>query len=66
MGRQHRKKRRMEIQQKQKRRIKLKKLRTAYDQADTSSEKDQILEKVKKIAPWLSKKEFLAPLKSSK
>lgn len=63
MGREHRKRRRMVIRQKQNRSAKLKKLRADYAKADTTSKKDQILAKVAKVAPWLSEEDFLAPLK---
>ena len=63
MGREHKKRRRMVIRQKQNRQAKLKKLRSAYAEAKTSSKKDQILAKLAKTAPWLSQEEFLAPLK---
>jgi len=63
MGREHRKRRRTVIRQKQNRQAKLKKLRTAYAKAKTTSKKDQILSKVAKVAPWLSEEQFLAPLK---
>lgn len=56
----------MKIRQKQKRSRKLKKLRQAYDESNKVTEKNQILDKVAKIAPWLSKEEFLAPLKNKK
>lgn len=49
------------IQRKKRRREKLKKLRARYFQAKTEKEKNLILEKVKKIAPWLSEEEFLTP-----
>ena len=51
------------IRRKRKRREKLRKLREKYKLAKTQNEKDKILEKVWKIAPWISKEEFLSPLK---
>jgi len=62
MGRQHAKRRSMKISQAQKRRKKLGKLRRAYGKTDSETKKEQILEKVFKIAPWLSKEKFLEPL----
>jgi hypothetical protein len=64
MGRQHRKKRRMSIRQRQKRQKKLAKLREKYSKADSQTEKDQILKKVYKISPQLTKEEFEKPLKN--
>ncbi|MFC1710982.1 DUF6800 family protein [Patescibacteria group bacterium] len=66
MGRDHSKKRQMTIRQKQKRRQKLAKLRSVYVKSDSSSKKEQILEKVLKIAPKLSPEEFLKSLKPEK
>lgn len=51
------------IEKRRKRREKLKKLREKYLLAKTKEEKERILEKVRKIAPWLSEEKFLAPLK---
>jgi hypothetical protein len=51
------------IEKRRKRRAKLKKLREKYLLAKTKEEKEKILEKVRKITPWLSEEEFLAPLK---
>jgi len=51
------------IEKRRKRREKLKKLREKYLLAKTKEEKERILEKLRKIAPWLSEEEFLAPLK---
>lgn len=42
-----------------KRREKLRKLKEKYKLAKTEEEKKKILEKVKRIAPWLSEEEFL-------
>ncbi len=49
-----------------KRKEKLRKLREKYKSARTNEEKEKILEKAKKIAPWLLKDEFLAPLNEHK
>ena len=51
----------MKIKQAQKRRTKLAKLRQLYNEG--KKDKDKILEKVFKIAPWLNKEEFLKPIK---
>lgn len=63
MGRSHSKRRKMTIRIKQKRRKKLAKLRQAYIEAKNKEEKEKVLEKVFQIAPWLTKEEFLSPLK---
>jgi hypothetical protein len=55
--------RRKTIRRQRKRRQKIKKLREKYLAASNETERQAILEKVKKVSPWLSKKEFLAPLK---
>jgi len=47
------------FQRKQKREEKLKKLRKKYQAVKEKRGKEKILEKVKKIAPWLSEEEFL-------
>ncbi len=64
MGRQHSKRRSMVIRQKQKRRAKLAQLRKLYKEG--KKDKGKILEKVFKIAPMLSKEEFLKPTKEEK
>ena len=61
MGRQHKKRRSMIIKIKKKRQTKLKKLRQQY--AEGKKDKDRILEKAAKIAPCLTKEEFLEPVK---
>ena len=60
------KRRKFEIKKKRKRREKLKKLRGLYSQAKGEKEKEKIFEKALKISPWLTKEEFLAPLKKKK
>jgi hypothetical protein len=55
--------RKTELHQRRKRKEKLRKLRSKYALAKTNQEKEKILEKVKRIAPWLSEEEFLEPLK---
>ena len=54
--------RKTELHRRRKRKEKLGKLRKKFLLAKTSQEKEQILEKVRRIAPWLSKEEFLKPL----
>ncbi|MGE4554913.1 MAG: DUF6800 family protein [Candidatus Paceibacterota bacterium] len=53
-----------QLRQKRKRKQKLKKLREKYILAKTQEEKEKILEKVFKIAPWLTEEEFLKPLRN--
>ena len=62
MGREHKKRRRMVIRQSQKRKLKLKKLRQAYVRTEDNAKKEQLLAKVFKLAPWLTKEEFLQPV----
>lgn len=56
-------KRRIKIKQARHRREKISRLRQRYLAAKSSLEKEKIWEKVKKVAPWLSEKEFASPLK---
>ena len=65
MGRLRVKRRKHQIKTKQLRKAKLAKLRVAYSKAKTSSEKEKILEKLHKIAPWLAREDFLATLKNT-
>jgi len=60
------KRRKFQIRLKQKRKMKLAKLRQDYLQAKTGNEKEKIWEKASKIAPWLSQEEFLAPVRKKK
>ena len=62
MGKEDPKRRSLKIKKAQKRAKKLARLRQLYAQAKTEQEKEKILEKLFKIAPWLSKEEFLKPL----
>jgi len=55
------KRRRFEIKKRQERRKKLAKLRELYSKTKSKKEREKILEKVAKIAPYLSEEEFLAP-----
>lgn len=63
MGKVSSKRRAMVLRQKRLRRVKLKKLRQAYQAAKSQTEKDQLLVKVDKIAPWLSQEEFISAIK---
>ncbi len=53
----------MQIKIKQKRKKKLAGLRQKYLKASFSQDKNKILKKVQKLAPWLTKEGFLAPIK---
>lgn len=53
------KKRHLQIKQKHKRKIKLKKLYLKYLKANVASEKKKILEKAIRLSPLLTKEEFL-------
>lgn len=64
MGRENKKRRSMKIKQAQKRRVKLGKLRQLYQEG--KKDKEKILEKVNKIAPWLSEEEFLKSIEKTK
>jgi hypothetical protein len=50
--------RQTEIHQRRKRRSNLKKLRAKFAAAKDKKEKEKILEKVRRMAPWLSEEEF--------
>jgi hypothetical protein len=65
MGKGSPKRRKFEIRKAQKRSQKLAKLRLLYTKANSPKEKEKILEKVFKISPWLTKEEFLKPIKNS-
>lgn len=66
MGREHKKRRAMKIKQAQLRQSKLANLRKKYLKAEMESDRDLIWEKVVKIAPWLTKKEFSVSIKKVK
>lgn len=51
-----------QIRKKRKREEKLRKLREKFKLAKTNQERQKILDKVGKIAPWLKVEDFLAPL----
>lgn len=57
------KKRKIHLKTREKRKAKLAKLRQKYLAAKMGSDKEKILEKARKIAPWLSQEEFLASAK---
>lgn len=54
-------KRKMQISQRRHRSEKLGKLRAKYTKTESEMEKEKILEKAGRVAPWLTEKEFLAP-----
>ncbi|PIS08797.1 hypothetical protein COT75_04935 [Candidatus Beckwithbacteria bacterium CG10_big_fil_rev_8_21_14_0_10_34_10] len=56
----------MSIRTKNKRQLKLAKLREKYQKTSSGTEIEKILAKVKKIAPALTKEEFLKHLKPIK
>jgi len=56
-------KRKMQIAKRRLRHKKLGKLREKHLASDSAGEKKKILEKVFRLAPWLSEKEFLDPAK---
>ncbi len=58
--------RKTEIHRRRVRQERLKRLRTKFALAKTNQEKEKILEKVKRIAPWLSEGEFIEPLSGKK
>ncbi|OGZ32849.1 MAG: hypothetical protein A3I88_02695 [Candidatus Portnoybacteria bacterium RIFCSPLOWO2_12_FULL_39_9] len=58
--------RQTELHRRQKRREKLKKLRAKFALAKNNEEKERILEKVRRMAPWLLSTEFLKPLEKEK
>lgn len=60
MGKVYDKKRRMVLRQRQQRRAKLKKLKQAYLNAKTDAEKARIIEKVSRLAPYLSAQAYLS------
>ena len=57
------KKRKIRIRIRKRRKRKLAKLRQEYYLAKTREKKEEILERFKKIAPWLSEEEFLTSVK---
>ncbi|HUV43156.1 MAG TPA: hypothetical protein VMY36_04635 [Patescibacteria group bacterium] len=58
-----RNKRRSQIKIKQRRKKKLAKWRQLYSKANSQDKKEEILIKVRKVAPLLTKEEFLASIK---
>ncbi|MFC1790246.1 DUF6800 family protein [Patescibacteria group bacterium] len=56
----------MKISQNRQRQKKLKAMRQKYQAAKTITEKEKILAKLDKIAPWLSEKELLAKVETEK
>ena len=55
--------RQREIKARRMRKLKMEKLRTRYTEAKSATQKEQVLEKLGRITPWLSQEEFVAPLK---
>ncbi len=53
-----------EMNRRSQRHAKLAKLRVRFTAAKNDDEKNVILDKVGRIAPWLSHEEFLAPIES--
>ncbi|MCD6407198.1 hypothetical protein J7L81_04945 [Candidatus Aerophobetes bacterium] len=51
------------IAKRRKRKEKLRKLREKYLAAKTDEERQKVLDKAKRIAPWLSQEEFLEPIR---
>ena len=61
-----RNRRQFEIRKKRKRREKLKKLKEKFLSAKSQEEKDKILEKMKRIAPYLNVEEYIKEISSEK
>lgn len=55
--------RQREIHARRARKLKTSKLRARYSEAKSATQKEQVLEKLARISPWLSLEEFAAPLK---
>lgn len=64
MSRIDRKKRKVQLETRKKRKVKLAKLRQLYSAAESEVEKEKILGKARQLAPWLSREEFLAAIKA--
>ena len=52
-----------EIKGRRIRKEKLRKLRAKYKEAKSAIDKEKVVSKAAKIAPWLSEEEFVSPLK---
>lgn len=52
-----------EIRRRRVRKAKIQDLRVRYAESKTKKEKDSVLAKLSRLAPWLSEEQFLAPLK---
>lgn len=61
-----RKRRQFEIRKKRKRQAKLKKLKEKFLSAKSQEEKDKVLEKMKRIAPYLNVEEYIKEISSEK
>lgn len=55
--------RRAEIRRRRTRKAKVAVLRTRYQATTSKTDKQAIMAKLAKIAPWLSEEQFLAPIK---
>jgi hypothetical protein len=53
--------RKSEIQRRQTRRRRLADLRKRYTAARTEGERKRVIDKLKRVSPWLTVEEFLAP-----
>ena len=56
-------KRKIAINQKRRRRLKLARLRKLYQATSSPAERDRLWQKVSKLAPWLIKDEFIKSIK---
>ena len=66
MSKVSRKRRQFEIRKKRKRREKLKKLKEKFLSVKNQEEKDKILEKMKRTAPYLNVEEYIKEISSEK
>lgn len=55
-----------EIRRRKQRALKLRNLRERYARSKSEDEKQKILDKVRRVALWLTEEEFLKPLQSKK
>jgi hypothetical protein len=63
MGKVNSKKRRIKIRIRNNRKMELAKLRRRYVATKTDGNQEKVMEKVHRIAPWLSRDEFLGQAK---
>jgi len=64
MAKESTKRRQFKIKLKQKKRLKIKKLRERYKVAKTKEEREKIIEKALRVNPNLTKEDFLTPISS--